>query len=496
VDRLACVDLKALPLQLLVRANPAWRGAPVAVVSREAPQGEILFADASARALGVSPGQRYGAALALCPALRAGGVSAADVARALEEVADALERLSPEVEPSSDEPGVFWLGADGMGRLYRSASEFARAVRASLAKAGFEADVAVGFDRFGAFALARSHGGASAARTREEERRAAGKSPLAIFDLPNAAKETLARLGVTTVERLLALPPSGLLERFGPKVHAFARMASGETWRPLEPRVAAEEFAAELSFDFEDSDSERLCFCAKSLLHPLLARLAARRDAVAELELRIDLHSRPPLRTRVRPAAPTLDAVRLAELVRLRLEATELFAGATGLAVEVRAVPADPEQLRLFAERGKRDVDALNRALARLRAEFGDGAVVRARLFDGHLPEAQFAWEPLERAKAPSPLSDSNAPMALVRRISARPTLLGTRPAGGPQGIHLGGLDDAPVFRADGPYVISGGWWQGEAHREYYFAETKSGRILWVYFDRRRRRWFLQGEVA
>ena len=55
--------------------------------------------------------------------------------------------------------------------------------------------------------------------------------------------------------------------------------------------------------------------------------------------------------------------------------------------------------------------------------------------------------------------------------------------------------DDAPVFRADGPYVVSGGWWQGEMHREYYFAETKSGRILWVFFDRRRRRWFLQGEV-
>jgi protein ImuB len=495
VDRLACVDLPALPLQLLTRAHPEWGTAPAAVVSRDAPQGEILFASAAALALGVVNGQRYGAALALCPSLRAGVVSIADAARAVAEVADALERLSPEVEPSADETGVFWLSAAGMGRLHRSASEFARAVRAALAGLGFEAGVAVGFDRFGAFALARSRGGAVAVRTREEEREAAGSSPLEIFDLPSSAKEALARLGVTTIGRLLELSPSGLLERFGPKAHALARMARGETWRPLEPRAPAERFTAKLSFDFPDDDAERLGFCAKGLLHPLLARLASRREAVAELALRIDLDHLPPCLTRVRPAAPTLDAVRLAELIRLRLGATELSAGAVGLAVEAHAVPADPEQLRLFAERGRRDIESLNRALARLRAEFGDGAVVRARVTDGHLPEARFAWEPLERAVQPSHAQAADSPMALVRRIRARPLPLGTRPAGGPQGIHLGGLDDAPVFRADGPYVISGGWWQGEAHREYYFAETKSGRILWVYFDRRRRRWFLQGEV-
>jgi protein ImuB len=51
------------------------------------------------------------------------------------------------------------------------------------------------------------------------------------------------------------------------------------------------------------------------------------------------------------------------------------------------------------------------------------------------------------------------------------------------------------VVRLDGPYVISGGWWQTEQHREYHFAHTRRGDVLWVYYDRVARRWSLQGVV-
>ena len=31
--------------------------------------------------------------------------------------------------------------------------------------------------------------------------------------------------------------------------------------------------------------------------------------------------------------------------------------------------------------------------------------------------------------------------------------------------------------------------------RDYYFVETRRGEVLWVYYDRRRRGWFLHGRV-
>jgi len=43
--------------------------------------------------------------------------------------------------------------------------------------------------------------------------------------------------------------------------------------------------------------------------------------------------------------------------------------------------------------------------------------------------------------------------------------------------------------------VISGGWWVQPIHREYYFTHTQRGEMLWVYYDRPRDRWFLQGAV-
>jgi hypothetical protein len=42
---------------------------------------------------------------------------------------------------------------------------------------------------------------------------------------------------------------------------------------------------------------------------------------------------------------------------------------------------------------------------------------------------------------------------------------------------------------------VAGGWWQREVHREYQFVLTGRGELLWVYQDKRRRRWLLHAEV-
>ena len=63
--------------------------------------------------------------------------------------------------------------------------------------------------------------------------------------------------------------------------------------------------------------------------------------------------------------------------------------------------------VQLLAEVGMGDGDqpagafGKRLALQLRRAEFGDDAVVQAKLKDGHLPEARFAWEPLNRVKLP-----------------------------------------------------------------------------------------------
>jgi protein ImuB len=271
-------------------------------------------------------------------------------------------------------------------------------------------------------------------------------------------------------------------------------MAAGELWTPLMPRAPDEPVSEKCIIDFPETDTTRLLFLVKHLLHPLLSKLAARAEVLAMLRLSLlpdkqDWHIE-----QIRPAAPTLDASQILDLARLRLESIELSAGVIELELHAEGFTATAEQLRLFSDRPARDLDAANRALARLRAEFGEQAVVCAKLTDGHLPEARFSWEPLDRVKLPKP--DISAVKTLVRRITAKPILL----SGGPYPTH----EDAWLFldpkygsvdKLTGPYVFAGGWWNREIQREYYFAETRRGDLLWLYFDRLRRRWFLQGWV-
>ena len=51
------------------------------------------------------------------------------------------------------------------------------------------------------------------------------------------------------------------------------------------------------------------------------------------------------------------------------------------------------------------------------------------------------------------------------------------------------------VARMHGPFRTSGGWWVRTVERDYYWAETQKGELLWVYYDRPRRRWYLQATV-
>jgi protein ImuB len=57
------------------------------------------------------------------------------------------------------------------------------------------------------------------------------------------------------------------------------------------------------------------------------------------------------------------------------------------------------------------------------------------------------------------------------------------------------GLEAGPAQSVRGPYVVSGGWWVREQIREYHFVELRRGDVLWMFYDRVRARWFLQGGV-
>jgi protein ImuB len=475
------------------------------VIAEESLQARLLWVNERARQLRILPGIRYTTALSLSGELRAGAVRPDEIAVAVRQITDRLRDFSPEVEPSAEEPGIFWLDGEGLNRLFRSAATWGRTIRDGLRDLGFSARVVVGFTRYGTYAVARSctaeAADSLALESLSEEQKSARAASLDRLGLLPEQRDDLAKLGVTTLGDFLALPASGLRERFDEPAARVHSLASGAAWTPLQPISPTERLIARIDLEFSDDDLPRLLFILKQLLDPLLARLATRREGARELSLHLRLDP-PGIRHEViRPTQPARAAQPILELVRLRLESS-LPGKVEAMEAELVGVPLDFEQAHLFAHTSRRDLDAANRALARLRAEFGSAAVVRARVCDGHLPEAAFFWEPLEQLEenhgaegVPGRERQGMASPPLIRRILERSADLPAGPqiADGDRRPRI--TNAGPIVDQVGPYVISGGWWVHPIHREYYFARAHRGDVLWIYYDRQRQRWFLQGAV-
>lgn len=483
MDRLACVNVIDLPLQLLLRRHPDWQDEPVVVVDRDQPNGVVQWVNKYARHSRILPGMRYAQALSLKHNLQAGTVTDAEIAESVDEIARVLLDYTPVVEAARGQPGIFWLGARGLDRLFRSFERWATTVAEELLdKEGFYTTVVVGFSRFGTWAIARAkRGGVLVLDDPARQDLLVERVPLEMLHVDPRFRDQLRKLGIGRVGELLKLPPDGVHRRFGQEALLLYRRARGDLEMPLTPYKPEDDPEEHLNLGAPETVSTKLVFWIKRYLHPLLSELERRQDKLTRIEVVLIYERDGHDRFEVRPAEPTTDEQQILDLLRLRLDTLELRAGVVEIDLCAHTAHAETEQLEVFVAQPKRDLGAANRALARLRAEFGDEAVVHARLADGHLPEASFRWDPLERLGEAQP--DDVELRPLIRRIRRRP-----------EPISHNRLDfDRDRLDLAGPFVVSGGWWAGGVHRDYHFAQMPDGEIVWVYWDEKRQRWYRHG---
>lgn len=511
MTRTTCVDVPALPLQLLLREHPKWRAHPTVVVKDDRPQGVILWANAHARRARILPGMTFASARSLADTLRASVVAPETIEAAVDELTKALGNFSPRVEPAVDhhpaadggrrvstmrggkspmQPGVFWVDPQGLEGLYGSLEHWAHSIERALKELGFVSTVVVGFHRFRTYALARVLQRAWVIPDPHTEARRVAKVPLDRLDISPDLRDQLRVLGVRTLGSLLRLPASELRNRFGQEAAALHARAS-DRWSPLQPRTLVDPVRTELQFEPPDDDHTRLLFALKGALHEQTRVLAARSQAMSALRLMMTLDHAGQHVEWIEPAAPTLEVPMIVDLVRLRLESLRLPAAVEAVELQLEGVRASGDQLAMFRTHTRRDLDAAGRALARVRAMMGPEAVTRAKLRAAHLPEASFAWEPLVQPSFPRPRAPVQ-PHVLVRRVLSRPVALPAPPRHEPE-AWLGRR--GAIKAMHGPFRVSGGWWVRTVERDYYYAETQHGEILWLYYDRPRRAWFLHGTV-
>ncbi len=505
MDLLACVEVPAFPLQLLLRKHPSWRSHPVAVVDKDSPQGVVQWVNERARKRRVLPGLRFSAGLSLASDLRAGVVSEPEILRGKQALTDLLTTFTPEVEVSSEIPGVFWLNAAGLSRLHQSLQDWAKKIRRKLKARKFQTSVVLGFTRFGTYAVARVQTGVRCFSAESEEQEFLRRVPLELLHVDPGLREDLDKLGARTVGNFMDLPRRGLRRHFGESAAGLHRQVQGASWNPLFPEVLGEPLEEVVHFDQPVRDLRRLRRTVTKRLDKLWDRLPGTQMLEA---VELSFYCEVPFSERqdgcsssdrvvheetLRPATPTRERPVVANLLKLFFEKLKLPGEVEDLILRCRKTGVRRRQEGLFRENPRRSLPAATRALARVRAQFGN-RVFLARLREGHLPEACFAWEPWQELAWPRPVDAPTRP--LIRRLFPQPVVLSPRRRHDhDDGWLLHDLAQGSVVKCSGPYIISGGWWNREVAREYHYAETMRGDFLWVFYDQARRRWFLHGEV-
>lgn len=467
MDRLACISLPGLSLQVALRKFPPGFQAPLALVADDRPASPLLAVNRWARERGLQPGLRYSEALGIERSLRAVTVSDAELASAREEVLDIARRFSPVVDVCPFDGGSFWLEASGLQSLYGSEVDWGRALRNELARLRYRGVVVVGHTRGGTYVLARTRRRSTVVRSIDAERRALDEAPLGVFPVTARHRRQLALLGLTTLASVLAVPTEELTSRFGPELIRDLRSLEALNSVPLQGVAEKDTLIVRRKLEPGVTDRTALLALLEAPVLEGLASLGRRGRLLSELHLVFVLESGA-LETEVfRPAEPTLRSAVLLKLLGLRLDRCEWSEAVVELRLAFSEASLPPSSEELFSSDAPRDLRRGSEALALIRARWGNGAVVRARLIDSHVPDRSFLWEPVERLSPPR-VHEPRGDLTAVRRVP-RP---GNTPAGNPSGERLGRSCRLHVL---GPQPVD---------KEYWFLRNRRQEVAWVSWDR------------
>jgi protein ImuB len=304
----------------------------------------------------------------------------------------------------------------------------------------------------------------------------------------------LRALGVSRVGELLRLPRSGMARRFGAAAVLELDIALARQPAPRRSFVPRERFRER--FDFE-AEVETVAYLQKAL-EPLTGRcarfLCERQAGVQTLELRLAHRNRALTRVRIGLASITSEQHRLTSVLSQKLSQLELAAPAMSMELVSGALqPLSAVSLDVFARQGGAGggSDTAPQLVERLRARLGDAAVYGLRPVAEHRPEA--AWQRVQELRLNPVLGQPRHESPSDR---PRPVWLLDEPVQLPL-FEIRHILEKPEAVEEGPERIESGWWDGKGiARDYYIVRRTDGARLWVFQERRTRRWYLHGVFA
>jgi protein ImuB len=471
---------------------------------REAGRQVVQAASVEARAEGVTLGLRRREAEARCAGAVVLDADEGGEARAFEDVARAMDPITPEVV--MERPGVLTFRTRGPSRYFGGDDALgARALDAVRGAGVPDARVGVADGAFAA-RLAAHSARATGVHVVEASGSPAfvARWPVVVLDaaleLAGDFVSLLVRLGLSTLGDLAALPAGAVLARFGTVGVRAHRLARGLDVHGAPPAPPPPDLAEVCELDPPAQRVDEVAFAVKGLADRLLQRLDTLGLACPQVLVEAETEHGERLTRRWRHDG-ALTSATLVTRVRWQLdgwlirEARHEVEATTGGITMVRlapdqVVPATGRQLGLWGGDAAGH-DRAERALVRLQGMLGPEAVVTATVRGGRAPSERVGWvpwgEPREarESRAPAPWPGAvpgpaparvHAPPLAAELVDGDGALLAVSGrgvgSGTPAHLRCGALPGGggPVIAWAGPWLHDSRWWD---------RATRRRRALW-----------------
>ncbi|MDF3845308.1 DNA polymerase Y family protein [Pseudomonas citronellolis] len=452
----ACILLPQLAMDaaLRQRSDPE---APLALLAGP-PQRRVLQAvNPAARRLGLRPGLSLTAARALCRDFDCAEYDQAAIQRSQDLLAAWAYGFSSQV--SQHYPRALLLEVASSLALFGPWPRFEARLREELRALGFSHRIGVAPNPAAARVLVNVGDGLLVERP-QALRSALGRLHLERCGLPRESVASLARMGLSSLQQLLALPRDGLARRFPAELLRQVDSLLGQRPLALDFYRPPERFESRIELNFDVESTQALLFPLRRLTGDLAAFLAGRDSGVQRFELYLEHHGHSDTCMPVGLLSAEREPAMLFELSRGRLEHLQLPAAVHAVRLQADDLPPfAPERRQLFDERPQQ-TQPWEQLRERLRARLGDEAVHGLGALAEHRPEQ--AWQPRESPRAlPLPPCGPRPGWLLLQPQALRESL--------------------PQVLA-GPERIESGWWDGaDLRRDYYRVQTRAGQQAWVY---------------
>jgi DNA polymerase-4 len=378
---LAHIDCDAFYATVEKRDNPEIADKPVIIGGGK--RGVVSAACYIARTYGVRSAMPMFKALALCPSATVIGPDMAKYVRVGREVRQAMQALTPLVEPLSIDEA--FLDLSGTQRVHgmipaKVLAKFAREVERDI---GITVSVGLSCNKFLAkIASDLDKPRGFAALDQEQARALLKDKPVGfIFGVGPATQERLSQRGFRTIGDLQRADEIELMKQFPSDGRRLWRLARGIDDRAVVPDRGAKTISSETTFETDISDFATL----EKLLWRLSEKVSARlkHGELAGLTITLKLKTAD-FRQRSRSqslAAPTQLAAKIfsvsREMLGREIDGTAFRLMGTGVsALRPDSQADDTDMLDRRAAHAERAMDDL-------RKKFGQGAVIRGIAYDG-----------------------------------------------------------------------------------------------------------------